>query len=81
MKPLNDPVRNFNIVCCLVMSVFLVINILIGPACLAYDINTLGNSRQVSMFEPAVFLCGMLFFEIAVPLAMILWLCSSVGIL
>lgn len=65
---------------------FVALVVCLGPYCMAYDLNVLlplvkETPREVSMWEPAVFICGVLFSGVAVPAAPVLWLLQSVGIL
>lgn len=55
-----------------------------GPHCLAYDINMINKyfenkSRPVSMWEPPIFICGIIFSELAIPVSFGIWLFHSVG--
>ena len=70
---------------CLVFAAFIFLTLCLGPFFLAYDINRLndifdGHLREVSMWEPAVFICGVVLSELAAPIALILWLLSSIGL-
>ena len=59
--------------------------ILLGPACLAYDLNVIlpmvkdTPVREISMWEPAVFICGVIFSQATIPVALLLWLLQSCG--
>jgi hypothetical protein len=80
---------NSGVAMCLVLLVFgalLLLAIAIGPMCLAYDINVLnayfsGGLREVSMWEIPVFIGGVILSEFAVPVAFILWLATSIGLM
>jgi len=70
---------------CLIFAAFILVALCLGPFFLAYDINKLndifdGHLREVSMWEPAVFICGVVLSELAAPIALILWLLSSIGL-
>lgn len=70
----------------IVFVAFWVLSLLLGPYCFAYDLNHLlpyvvNHPVQVSMWSLPVFIGGILLGEIAVPLAVVLWIAVSLGII
>jgi len=69
----------------ILIAISVIIGILLwGPYCLAYDINMINkyfanNIREVSMWEPPILICGVIFSELSVPISFGIWLFHSIG--
>lgn len=69
-----------------VVIAFIVGAFLLGPYCLAYDLNHLvplvtNKPLGVSMWNPAVLVGGFFLSETAIPVAIVVWILVTVGVL
>lgn len=70
----------------LVWAAFFIGLFLLGPHCFAYDLNHLiplvtHKPLGVSMWHPVIFIAGVFFSETAVPVAVILWVLVTIGLI